>query len=132
MSTKTLRKRIALIAVAALGAGILSVAPANAASLNEDLGTVNVYSDQACAETSALSAVLPVGAFFSVSTDNDRYAILTGPVSVTVQDAELGINSTGKRYIYDGGVDAAATAVGTITITDGGNARHDSSGGRGH
>ena len=31
MSTKTLRKRIALVAVAALGAGVLSVAPANAA-----------------------------------------------------------------------------------------------------
>ncbi len=30
MSTKTLRKRIALVAVAALGAGVLSVAPANA------------------------------------------------------------------------------------------------------
>jgi hypothetical protein len=28
MSTKTLRKRIALVAVAALGAGVLSVAPA--------------------------------------------------------------------------------------------------------
>jgi hypothetical protein len=32
MSTKTLRKRIALVAVAALGAGVLSVAPANAAN----------------------------------------------------------------------------------------------------
>jgi hypothetical protein len=31
MSTKTLRKRIALVAVSALGAGVLSVAPANAA-----------------------------------------------------------------------------------------------------
>jgi hypothetical protein len=36
MSTKTLRKRIALVAVAALGAGVLSVAPASAA-----LGDVN-------------------------------------------------------------------------------------------
>jgi hypothetical protein len=32
MSTKTLRKRIALVAVAALGAGVLSVAPASAAT----------------------------------------------------------------------------------------------------
>jgi hypothetical protein len=32
MSTKTLRKRIALVAVVALGAGVLSVAPANAAN----------------------------------------------------------------------------------------------------
>ena len=31
MSTKTIYKRIALVAVASLGAGVLSVAPANAA-----------------------------------------------------------------------------------------------------
>ena len=32
MSTKTLRKRIALVAVSALGAGLLSVAPAAVAA----------------------------------------------------------------------------------------------------
>jgi len=41
MSTKTLRKRIALVAVAALGAGVLSVAPANAAN-NNAVGGENV------------------------------------------------------------------------------------------
>jgi trimeric autotransporter adhesin len=40
MSTKTLRKRIALVAVAALGAGVLSVAPANADD-NSAVGTGN-------------------------------------------------------------------------------------------
>jgi hypothetical protein len=40
MSTKTLRKRIALVAVAALGAGVLSVAPASAALADVDRNTV--------------------------------------------------------------------------------------------
>jgi trimeric autotransporter adhesin len=39
MSTKTSFKRIALVAVAALGAGVLSVAPANAASATVSTGT---------------------------------------------------------------------------------------------
>ena len=38
MSTKTLRKRIALVAVSALGAGLLSVAPANAAAVGLTIG----------------------------------------------------------------------------------------------
>jgi hypothetical protein len=44
MSTKTLRKRIALVAVAALGAGVLSVAPANAAGTDGLLKSVNASS----------------------------------------------------------------------------------------
>ena len=44
MSTKTLRKRIALVAVAALGAGVLSVAPASAAN-NNAVGGANVAPD---------------------------------------------------------------------------------------
>ena len=40
MSTKTLRKRIALVAVATLGAGVLSVAPASAALSDVDRDTV--------------------------------------------------------------------------------------------
>ena len=49
MSTKTLRKRIALVAVAALGAGVLSVAPANAANVTY---------------AAALLSALPVTLFF--------------------------------------------------------------------
>jgi trimeric autotransporter adhesin len=48
MSTKTLRKRIALVAVAALGAGVLSVAPANAAP-------ITAYTDLACGATTTSS-----------------------------------------------------------------------------
>ena len=45
MSTKTLRKRIALVAVAALGAGVLSVAPANAGPLHGAAGQANRATD---------------------------------------------------------------------------------------
>ena len=39
MSTKTTFKRIALVAVAALGLGMLSVAPSNAAAIAADVAT---------------------------------------------------------------------------------------------
>ena len=38
MSTKTTIKRIALLAVAALGLGMLSVAPSNAVAIAADVG----------------------------------------------------------------------------------------------
>jgi hypothetical protein len=44
MSTKTLRKRIALVAVAALGSGVLASAPASAADVAAILNTTFVYS----------------------------------------------------------------------------------------
>ena len=40
MSTKTTFKRIALVAVAALGLGVLSVAPSSAAAISEDTHTI--------------------------------------------------------------------------------------------
>ena len=136
MSTKTLRKRIALVAVAALGAGILSVAPANADSISYSNGNVDIFSDQACTTTGA-TAVVPVGALIDVQVDGAKYAILSGPISITqvFNGATLGINATGKRTVFgdtdtDGAgedtqtnnalVTTAATAVGTITVVNGG------------
>ncbi len=54
MSTKTLRKRIALVAVATLGAGLLSVAPASA-------GTTDPLTNTSAALTAAASAVNTTG-----------------------------------------------------------------------
>jgi len=47
MSTKTIYKRIALVAVATLGAGLLSVAPANAADAEVAAGTVTALNAKA-------------------------------------------------------------------------------------
>jgi trimeric autotransporter adhesin len=72
MSTKTIYKRIALVAVAALGAGVLSVAPANAATY------VNVFTTDPA----------QVGAF--VAADGNTSVQLSGAnnfVEVTVNDS---------------------------------------------
>jgi len=147
MSTKTLRKRIALVAVTALGAGILSVAPANADEYDYGVGNISAYSNSVCDVTGDQSAIVPVGALIEVQVDATDVAILSGPIAVTqvFYGSSLGLNSSGKVTVYgdfdtdipgdtDGGgpdfdtdsatdsgyVNTVATAVGTITVTDGG------------
>jgi hypothetical protein len=56
MSTKTLRKRIALVAVSALGAGVLSVAPANAADGEALVSLIASTSGSAVASSTEASA----------------------------------------------------------------------------
>ena len=60
MSTKTLRKRIALVAVATLGAGVLSVAPAfaGAGAITVTAAAAGVNTSGVCASTGATSAIL--------------------------------------------------------------------------
>jgi trimeric autotransporter adhesin len=63
MSTKTIYKRISLIAVTALGAGLLSVAPARAAIIADDLNLVTSGSTLVVsAGTGADTAIARVGA----------------------------------------------------------------------
>ena len=135
MSTKTLRKRIALVAVTALGAGILSVAPANAAEFDETIGDTRIISTSVCAQTSDSAAIVPVGAFLTLTQYDgidETYAILSGPVAITNWSGETedyyygpGLNSAGK-VTFGSGEDSDAyatinaTAVGTITITSSG------------
>ena len=74
MSTKTLRKRIALVAVAALGAGVLSVAPASAVAGNFGVltGTTYCSAKDAALATVALTGdvryiTVPVGSYTTVA-----------------------------------------------------------------
>ena len=129
MSTKTLRKRIALVAVTALGAGILSVAPANAVALTLDNGNNVVTASAACADTQVATAletgVIPVGSYVSFSVPDTTYAILSGPALVTsVTNATSSLNANGMMTFLgtagDGVVTISANAVGTITIVDAG------------
>jgi trimeric autotransporter adhesin len=86
MSTKTIYKRIALVAVATLGAGVLSVAPASA--------TVTLVSDLSVAVRGGgtnLNLIVEAG----TTTAGDRtYAIYTGGAS-TVAVADIVVQATG-------------------------------------
>jgi hypothetical protein len=78
MSTKTLRKRIALVAVAALGAGVLSVAPANAA----DGAIDDVAATGLCATTTAS------GTYQSIADDSVYIYVALGGTVTTSNDGD--------------------------------------------
>ena len=100
MSTKTLRKRIALVAVVALGAGVLSVAPASAAN-HPLVGITNM-----AAETSVLSTATEASVTGSAvssdkedgSTNRSTGLLFKDTSSGTAQSAT--VLSTGALAVY--------------------------------
>ena len=92
MSTKTIYKRIALVAVAALGAGVLSVAPANAANevttaKTTTATTVDVDGALGGYSATALSAITSTnapGVTFTPGILADTFSQLTVPAGATI------------------------------------------------
>jgi hypothetical protein len=107
MSTKTLRKRIALVAVTALGAGVLSVAPANAAS------EVTI---------TASSTGLTTTGVVSALSNNAGKMTLSGQLSLAVAagTATTNVTVTNGTFIgltSGGTINAAGTTVTGATTT---------------
>jgi hypothetical protein len=123
MSTKTIYKRIALVAVAALGAGVLSVAPANATAASiATLGTpvrtgVNTWTvslslsvtgaDDCVADADASDYTLTAGA----TTPLEATAPATGVV--TFASTAVTVSNTAGT----GSSSTAAIVTGVITVT---------------
>jgi len=137
MSIKTLRKRIALVAVSALGVGLLSVAPANADALaaSEIVDTTvaaGVNSTLVCLQTGAATTsstpnVVAVGGTmqFTLSGGNGDtgYAVVSGPAdwSATTATAGMAFDSTGKKLTLTDGDSSVVpvikiTGVGSVTV----------------
>jgi len=141
MSIKTLRKRIALVAVSALGAGLLSVAsiaPANAVIAAGELvpsaiGTDNTYITACYVSTASGvdTAVIPLNSpglvlnSTSGAANESVYLTLTGPGVITSlgaswtavsQVAATAAALTGTANALDD-VTIKPTATGTITAT---------------
>ncbi len=104
MSTKTLRKRITLVAVVALGAGVLSVAPANAGTVHPIAGADNMVAEtlvlsvatKASVTGSAVSTMAVVG---TDTTTNRSTGLLYKDTSTgTAQSAT--VLSTGALAVY--------------------------------
>jgi hypothetical protein len=122
MSTKTLRKRIALVAVSVMGAGVLSVAPANAAAVAVGEFTFNAITLQAgvCARDTTAAAqglVVVAGSSFTAaldqaSTDTDDFYVSTSG-NVTVGSA----TGTGIDGVTLTSVTAAAAHNSDIVVT---------------
>jgi hypothetical protein len=136
MSTKTLKKRIALVAVSTLTAGFLSVvsAPASNAALDTNISRADIAIAEPAANTSPLSvgqcaidaSVLAVGAVvsFDTATNGTGNLTVTGPA---VLEDGLGINATGTisndaksigfTVLAADAVRLKVTGVGDIVVT---------------
>jgi len=131
MSTKTLRKRIALVAVAALGAGLLSVAPANAAA-TDDVVTANVTlaatggttgiclsRTEAASQVSTTPRYIAVGGKQNVKTATNGGGALTitGAATWTTVQSTDTLDSTGKILTIQSLGDHVFTVTGTGPIS---------------
>jgi hypothetical protein len=140
MSTKTLRKRIALVAVAALGAGVLSVAPAHAASgdiasvsglgllasanVTTSTGTATLLSTGTLNVTTTAHTgtfVVSSGAYISASDANGTVAGDQKSTAVNGTASTFSVTPTGaagSTFTVTGYTDATkATAVDVLTVT---------------
>jgi trimeric autotransporter adhesin len=94
MSTKTLRKGIALVAVAALGAGILSVAPANAASNKADISAGTAISRGLVAAIATPST--------ASNADLTATIVSTGSLAINVSAGDAATNVTVSGGTFEG------------------------------
>ena len=109
MSTKTTLKRIALVAVSALGFGMLSVAPSSAATGSMSLSTTSL-TVVGGTESASGSGLFYVDTF---NTDGDAAALSSESIQVTV---------TGKPTYRKNGTTAAQfddVTIQPVTTTDG-------------
>jgi len=124
MSIKTLRKRIALVAVSALGVGLLSVAPASASSSGTPgNGVATIVSGTVCvavddfgtaggapyisggAATNSQNLTVPVGGTLVLGLDNDDNAVLRGPI------AAINLNFDGANNAVTNSLNAAGLVL---------------------
>jgi hypothetical protein len=121
MSTKTLRKRIALVAVATLGAGVLSATPAFAANLMERTSATGICvaydATTGAAEAIAVDSgevVLTVGGTLLITSDTADLGVRlakSGIAQVTATTGGAGVDANGL------GVSTDVDATETVTIT---------------
>ena len=125
MSIKTLRKRIALVAVATLGAGVLSVAPANAATYfntaaDYDFSTTISGSNYGICFVGATAATGNAGGINTLTQNatNTAEMLNTGQLSVT---GTVLLNASGDsiKISVTGPATVKALTLGTATTTGG-------------
>jgi hypothetical protein len=120
MSTKTIYKRIALIAVAALGAGVLSVAPASAAEEDavvfKTLGSVPALTESVISEVTDKRTAAAKQT--QVSGANNFVTIKTGDVAgvLTITGSTLNTSATAGVSISVDKLSATQTEDITYTV----------------
>jgi hypothetical protein len=123
MSTKTTFKRIALVAVAALGLSLVAVVPSNAASTGTAVVTLSAATGTGAVGTAATFTV--TSTISSAATTADTVTVtpvLTGtaiPTSMTVATAKL---VPGTTVLTNATSVIATTGIQTVTAVAGGSA----------
>jgi hypothetical protein len=109
MSTKTTFKRVALVAVAALSLGVLSVAPSQAAHIGDTLTLTPVTSTIVAGDT-------------ATATVNSTFTGVTGGDSITVNAIQISpatVSGSLKFAIVDSYTSTVTTADGSASISTG-------------
>jgi hypothetical protein len=119
MSTKTTFKRIALVTVAALGFGVMSVAPSNAA-INADTLTLSAATaSQTTAETATSTSAVATVSFLGNNVTLDSMSVTASLVSAPAGNTALPVLSlveTASAIIDEGGTTRlVGYAVGSNT-----------------
>jgi hypothetical protein len=114
MSTKTLRKRIALVAVASLGFGLLSVAPSGAGA-GDEVGTASVTSITTATGATALSTSATVEVTTAVTVAYGTLAV--GTLDAITVVAAVTAKPAGSTASISWTAAAADTTAGTETFT---------------
>jgi trimeric autotransporter adhesin len=115
MSTKTIYKRIALVAVTALGAGVLSVAPASA-TVTAGTSFIHAGTGATTAANFATSVSVAVGTRATVDLTSGFTAGTTDAVTLTAVLTSSPANAAGVAPNAIGAAGGATfTTVGTVT-----------------
>jgi hypothetical protein len=131
MSTKTTFKRIALVAVAALGAGVLSVAPASAATELFDITTAETivsggesathvagtYNYVTIAGSASVSGVSGTSYALSVSGAGASFAVAEDSVVISTTDATKASIANNTAISSADKVRVLTPTAGTVTVT---------------
>jgi hypothetical protein len=118
MSTKTTFKRIALVAVAALGLGVISVAPSQAAASGTTVVTTNGAASFRAGSTDTINGDTPTGATVTVSS-----LLTTANDTVTVafyQKTKPTLASWPTSYIAPIETSSANTFISALAVGTGG------------
>jgi trimeric autotransporter adhesin len=117
MSTKTTFKRIALVTVAALGFGVMSVAPSNAAINADTLTLSSATAAQTTAETATATSAVVTVSFLGATSDSMSVtaSLVSAPAGNTALPI-LSLTETSSATI-DGADEAVGYAVAANTGT---------------
>jgi hypothetical protein len=121
MSTKTTIKRIALVAVAALGFGVVSVAPSSAAVLNDSI-TLSATTTT-ITTGSAATVTLTTAGYFGAASDSITVtaALKTYPAAATLTQitsaASIVFSDVDTATAYTGGSAGGSSVVNSTTTS---------------